>query len=106
MSSFSAVDNMDGTFRIECEFTVYFEKFKHHPDWLSYKPDARTMKEGVSTRFWILVEDNILPDKINARLTFYRNEYDNLIPELENDDTRWNEFPFQDTKKNYVTYHK
>lgn len=114
MSSFSAVNNNDGTFRIECLFIVYFEKFKHHPDWLVgdnaidgyHKPTPRDLREGVSTKFWILVEDNILPDAINARLASYRNKYDKLIPKLENDDSRWNEFPFQNPKLHYVTYHK
>jgi hypothetical protein len=105
-SWFGAIDNMDGTFRIECEFTVYFAEFKHYPDWLGYKPTDEDLKFGVPTRFWFLVEDDLPPNKVNDRLTFYRNKYDTLIPELENDDTRWDEFPFKDIEEHYITYSK
>ena len=95
MSAFTIVSNNDSTFHIECLFTVYREKFGHHPDFLP-QDEERGKHEGFSTKFWFLIEDDLTADNVVKRLNNYQEKYDKLIVEIENDDTRWNEFPFKD----------
>lgn len=95
MSAFTIVSNGDNTFHIECLFVVYREKFGHHPDFLP-QGETRGKREGFSTKFWFLVEDDLSADETVTKLTDYQNKYDKLITEIENDDNRWNEFPFKD----------
>lgn len=102
MSAFTIVSNNDGTFHIECLFVVYREKFGHHPDFLPQN-EERGKREGFSTKFWFLVEDNLTSENVVTHLNNYQTKYDKLIMELENDDTRWNEFPF---KNNCIVYSK
>ena len=102
VSNFSIVDNRDGTHRIECCFVVYRQKFGHHPDFLP-QDEERGKREGFSTKFWFLVEDDLSADEAANKLADYQHKYDNLISDIENDDKRWNEFPF---KNKPVTYSK
>ena len=99
--NFQVVKNPEGTYHIECEFTVYREKFGHHPSFLP-QDEVRGRREGFSTRFWFLVEDDIAPENVKARLNYYYKKYPN-ISEIENDDKKWESFPF---KKNCVLYSK
>ena len=94
MSNFAMIDNGDGTYRIECFFVVYREKFGHHPDFLPQN-EERGKHEGFSTKFWFLIEDDLSENNASVKLTDYRRKYDDLISEIENDDTRWDEFPFR-----------
>ena len=102
MSAFTLVSNGDNTFRIECLFVVYREKFGHHPSFLP-QDEIRGAREGFSTKFWFLVEDDLDASETVKKLADYQNKYDKLITEIENDDTRWEEFPF---KTNPVVYSK
>lgn len=94
-SNFTIYKNPEGTYHIECQFVVYREKFGHHPDWLPQNEEDGK-RFGFSTKFWFLIEDNISFDDIEKRYLHYTETYDSLISEIENDDTRWNEFPFKD----------
>ena len=102
MSAFTIVSNNDNSFHIECLFVVYREKFGHHPDFLP-QDEARGKREGFSTKFWFLVEDDLTSNEAVSRLNYYQTKYDKLIEDIENDDTRWNEFPFKDKT---ITYSK
>lgn len=101
-SNFTIVDNKDGTHRIECLFVVYRAKFGHHPDFLQVD-EERGEREGFTTKYWFLVEDDLSAEDAVKKLTEYQNKYDKLITELEDDDKRWNEFPFKD---NAIVYSK
>lgn len=93
-SPFSIVKNDNGTYHIECLFIVYREKFGHHPDFLP-QDEERGKREGFNTKFWFLVMDYLSAAEAQRRLTNYENLYSALIHEIENDDTRWDEFPFK-----------
>ena len=95
MSSFEYFKNNDGTFHIECLFVVYRELFGHHPDFLP-QDEERGKREGFSTKFWYLVEDDLTKEEARLHLKDYRKKYDRLITAIEHDDKRWNEFPFKD----------
>ncbi len=95
INNFFMADNGDGTYRIECLFVVYRELFGHHPSFLP-QDEERGKREGFSTKFWFLVEDDIEPDKINNRLEFYKNTYSKQIFDIEKDDKKWESFPFKD----------
>ena len=100
MTSFYIYDNNDGTFRIECKFIVYRAKFGHHPDFLP-QDEIRGRREGFATKFWFLVEDNLTESEASSHLKKYQEQYDKLIEEIEDNDKRWNEFPFKDKPKVY-----
>lgn len=76
------------------KYTVYRERFEHHPDFLP-QDEEKGKIEGFSTNFWFLVEDDLTSDTVVKQLNSYQRKYDKLISEIENDDTRWNEFPFK-----------
>lgn len=101
VSHFQLIENPEGTFRIECQFIVYREKFKRHPSWISPVGDART---GFNTKYYFLVEDDIISNiEVDAKLHLYREKYDKLIYEIEDDDSKWDEFPFKDRP---IVYYK
>ena len=101
MTNFQLVDNEDGTFRIECRFIVYRELFKKHPSWTYPTGDEKT---GFYTKYYFLVEDDIMGNiPADAKIHFYRQEFDKLITEIENNPARWDEFPFKDRP---IVYYK
>ena len=95
MDTFSIIDNNDGTYHIECLFIVYRNKFGHHPDFLP-QDEERGKREGFSTKFWFLIADNLSKEQAEKRLVNYKYLYTKLITEIEDDDKRWNDFPFKD----------
>ena len=95
-TNFGVVDNMDGTFRIECRFMVYYSIFKRYPTWMNIHPTAKDLHEGVSTKFWFLVEDDLAKEDADRKVKEYHEKYDVLINTNENNPSRWDEFPFQD----------
>jgi hypothetical protein len=99
---FTIVSNGDGTFRIEMMFTVYREKFGHHPSWLPCD-EEKGKREGYPTTYWFLIEDDLTGADTGDHLIAYQKQYSKLISEIENDDTRWDEFPFKDRP---ITYSK
>jgi hypothetical protein len=101
MSSFCVIKNPEGTYRIECQFVVYREKFGRHPKFL--KGCEGNARDGFNTKFWFLVEDDLDKEEAKRKLVEYQTKYDELIISIENDDTRWEEFPFKD---NVITYSK
>ncbi len=95
MTAFMIRENPgEQTYHIVCQFTVYRERFGHHPSFLP-QDEAKGMQIGFATEFGFLVEDDLTKEQALDQLAAYQEQYDTLITELENDDTRWDEFPFQ-----------
>lgn len=94
-TSFLKVDNGDRTYRIEVRFIVYRALFGHHPTWLP-QDEERGAREGFSTKFWLMVQDNINPVFADMALLYYRCKYDSVVTKTENNDQLWEEFPFKD----------
>lgn len=104
MCHFFMMKNPEGTYHIEVEFTVYYEQFHHYPEWLT-ECQSMDPRCGYQTQFNKLVEDDLPEEVARQKVSEYRKRYDALLDELEADDTRWNEFPFQG-KENYITFCK
>lgn len=95
MPHFFMILNPEGTYHIEVQFTVYFDLFHHFPEWLGFQPTAKEQKNGYPTRFFMLVENDLPATLALKKWKEYGERYDAFIEELEQDDARWNEFPFQ-----------
>ena len=94
-TSFYPIFYDNGFGYIECVFFVYRARFGHHPDFLP-QDEERGMRDGFSTQFHFLVEDYIPEDKVYVKLKKYREKYDAIVKDIEDDDKKWNEFPFKD----------
>ena len=101
-SRFSIIENPEGTYRIECMFIVYRQKFGHHPDFLP-QDEEKGAREGFNTKFWFLVDDDLTKNNAEKTVEEYQQKYDVEIRKIENDDTLWDTFPF---KNNIVIYAK
>ena len=97
MSHFFIVDNPEGTKRIECMFVVYREKFKHHPSFL--KDLEGDEKNGFNTKFFFIIEDDLTDAE--SLLSYYKEKFDTLLYEIEEDDNRWEDFLFKDNVLSY-----
>ena len=95
--------NPEGTYHIECRFFVYRHKFGHYPSFLRQYGTADAIKYGYTTKFFYLIEDDLDEETANRKIEEYNQKYGALITEIENDDTRWDEFPF---KNNDIVYSK
>ena len=95
MHHFALIDNQNGYFSIECLFVVQRAKFGHHPDFLPQN-EEKGRRDGFSTKFWVLVDDNLEQVDAENKISEYIDKYEKLISEIEDDDSRWNEFPFKD----------
>lgn len=82
------------TFRIECCFTVYREKFGHHPDFLP-QDEEHGKREGFNTKFFYLIEENLTKEQADEKLKQYQNKYDEKLTQIEDDHTIWENFPFK-----------
>ena len=102
LTPFNIVDNVDKTYRIECLFIVQRARFGHHPEFIEVD-ETRGNKEGFSTKYWFLVEDDLTKTEAEKLKKEYEAKYNKLIEDIENDDARWNEFPFKDKP---ITYSK
>ena len=98
---FTIVSNHDGTFRIEVKFEI-IEKFRHHrPSWWD-KSIGETNQRPILC--WFCVEDRLTGSAVGEKLLNYQSKYSKLINEIENDDTRWDEFPFKSSMLTYIKY--
>lgn len=99
ISSFFVIVNPEGTKRIECRFIVYREKFGHHPSFLKdYEGNAR---EGFNTKFFFVVVDDLSDEEAETKLLEFEEKYNDIVTNIENDDTKWDEFPFKDCPISY-----
>ena len=94
-SHFQYCEDDNGVCYIETVFVVYRERFGHHPSWLS-QDEERDKRDGYSTQFHFLLEDNLTKEDAISKLKEYRKQYDTLITDIENDDRKWDEYPWQD----------
>lgn len=90
---YSEDDN--GVCYIETVFFVYRAMFGHHPSWLP-QDEKRGRREGFSTQFNFLLEDDLTKEEAISKVREYRKQYDALITDIENDDRKWDEYPWQD----------
>lgn len=91
---FRYCEDYDGVCYIETAFFVYRERFGHHPSWLP-QDEERGKREGFPTQFYFLLDDNLTREKAISKVKEYRRQYDALITEIENDDRKWDEYPWQ-----------
>lgn len=94
MPHFDKVENPEGTYHVECQFTVYRARFGHHPSFLP-QDEMRGRREGFCTQFWFLVDDDLSAKDADARVKELTDTYDELIDQIQEDDSRWEEFPFK-----------
>lgn len=102
MSHFSIHENPEGTYRIECLFVVYRERFGHHPRFI-HVDEEKGRREGFNTQYYYLVEDDINKNEAKNKLKEYQEKYDDFLYDIENDDRLWKRFPF---KNNTIIYCK
>ena len=60
-------------------------------------------RDGFSTKFYYLVDDDMDRESAETKLKVYQTKYDDRITEIEEDDTLWDSFPF---KENVIVYSK
>ena len=94
-SHFRYQEDDKGVCYIETVFVVYREKFGHHPSWLP-QDEERGNEEGFSTQFHFLLDDDVTKEEAIAKVREYRKQYDELISDIENDDRKWDEYPWKD----------
>lgn len=99
MQTFNAVENNDGTWRIECRCVIYRALHGKHPDWAKPTGDAKT---GYYTKYILLIEDEIKSMKTATdRANELENRYADMVRECE-DTGDWHSFPFKD--KEIISY--
>lgn len=91
---FQYYEDIDGVCYIETVFFVYRERFGHHPSWLPLD-EERGKREGFPTQFHFLLDDNLTREEAIAKVKEYRKQYDTIITDIENDDRKWDEYPWQ-----------
>ena len=91
-----------GTSHIEVCFVVYRHKFGHHPTFLP-QDEEKGRRDGFNTQFYYIAEENIPDEKAEEKLEYYKNRYDSELEEIEEDDTKWEQFPF---KGNELVWYK
>lgn len=100
MRSFGAIENNDGTWRIECVCIIYRALHGKHPDWAKPTGDAIT---GFNTKYFLLIEDDIKSMmKAVTRAEELEAQYGDLVRNCENTGD-WTDFPFKDKE---IIYYK
>lgn len=92
---FSAIENNDGTWRIECRCVIYRALHGKHPDWAKPTGDAVM---GFNTKYYLLIEDNIKSMmKAIIKAEELESRYADIVRKCE-DSGDWTDFPYKDNK--------
>lgn len=102
-NKFFVYENPEKTYHIECFIVIYRHRLRKYPDFLSDFDSPKSIRDGFTTKFYLLVKDDIETKEMADKLCKeYNEQYSKMIDECE-DTGNWDKFPF---KKCPLVYYK